>query len=169
MYLYYINMKSICDRWHYCISPCCIRVISWFDSCKGMNKPYHTMKTDKNSIQIVPDNGGIISNFPLISLKLRCWCPVVSDSVTRLESRFLMTRTRIELRWENSTRVTVFTEWLDSKFEPELFLQNLWASNRQSQLVCTQIHEHFLLQWSSTLAQIFCFCYLVVLYCILSI
>jgi len=29
-------MKSICDRWCYCICPCCIRVISWFESQKCM-------------------------------------------------------------------------------------------------------------------------------------
>jgi len=41
----------------------------------------------------------------------------VNDS-TRLESRFLLTRTRLESRWEiwwlDTTRVTFFTKWLDS-------------------------------------------------------
>ena len=40
------------------------------------------------------------------------------NDLTRLESRFLVTRTRLESRWEkrwlDSTRVTFFTEWLDS-------------------------------------------------------
>jgi len=34
-----INMKSICDIWCYCFSLCCIRVTSWFESQKCVNKP----------------------------------------------------------------------------------------------------------------------------------
>jgi len=49
------------------------------------------------------------------------------------------------------TRVTFFTEWLDSirvtindlRLESESFLQNLWASDEQTQFVCTQRNEHF--------------------------
>jgi len=45
MFIYiFINMKSICDLWCFCICPCCIRVISWFESPKRMNKPYHTCR-----------------------------------------------------------------------------------------------------------------------------
>ena len=46
--------------------------------------------------------------------------PVISwlESMTRLESRYLVTRTRLKSRWEkwwfDSTGVTFFTEWLDS-------------------------------------------------------
>ena len=71
-----------------------------------------------------------------------------------LESRFLMTLTRLESRWErwwlDSTRVTFFTEWLDSshnqRLESESFLQNLRASDRQTQFVCIQRNDRF---WSS--------------------
>jgi len=37
-----INMKIIWDLWCYCISSCSIHVISWFESQKCMNNPYHT-------------------------------------------------------------------------------------------------------------------------------
>jgi len=52
-----------------------------------------------------------------------------------------------------------YNQW----FESESFLQNLWASDGQTQYVCTQGNEHFLLQWCSTLLQIFCLDCLVVL------
>ena len=42
-----IDMKSICDLWCYCICSCCIRVISWFESQKCMNKPYTITLTPK--------------------------------------------------------------------------------------------------------------------------
>jgi len=35
-------MKSIWDLWCYCISSCCIRATSWFESQKCMNKPHLT-------------------------------------------------------------------------------------------------------------------------------
>jgi len=41
----FLDMKSTCDLWCYCISSCWIPVISWFESQKCMNKPYHTTKT----------------------------------------------------------------------------------------------------------------------------
>ena len=59
----------------------------------------------------------------------------------------------------DSTRVTVY----DSRLVSESFLQNLWFPDGQTQFVCTQRNEHFLLQWSSRLAEIFCFACLVVL------
>jgi len=72
--------------------------------------------------------------------------PVIAwlASITRLESWFLMTRTQLESGWKNgdSTRVTLFTEWLDSThsqwLESESFLHNLWVPDGQTQFVCTQ-------------------------------
>ena len=83
------------------------------------------------------------------------------NNSTRLELRFLATRTRLESRREKW--------WLDSshvfhrmtRLESESFLQNLWAPDGQTQFVCTQRNEHFLLRWWSRLAQIFCFAFLV--------
>jgi len=89
----------------------------------------------------------------------------VNDS-TRLESRFLETRTRLKSRWEkrwlnstqfflqnDSTRVTIN----GSRLESASFLQNLRCSDGQIPFVCTQRNEHLLLPWWSRLAQIFCF------------
>jgi len=65
----------------------------------------------------------------------------ISDSVTRvndssrLESRFLLTRTRLESRWEkwwlDSTWVTFSTEWLDSSHSLWLETKSLgsWWTN----------------------------------------
>jgi len=71
-------------------------------------------------------------------------CAYNSDNVTRLESRFLVTRTRLESRWERwwieSTRVTFFTEclvsshnqWLNTRvrviFTKSLSLWSWWAN-----------------------------------------
>jgi len=41
----FIDAKSICDPWCYCISSCCNRVISWFESQKCMNKPHHAISS----------------------------------------------------------------------------------------------------------------------------
>ena len=72
------------------------------------------------------------------------------ESMTRLESRFLVTRNRLESRWEkswlDSTRVTFFTKWLysnrvvvnESRLESKSFLQNLWVPDGQTQFVCPQ-------------------------------
>jgi len=76
--------------------------------------------------------------------------------VTRLESRFSQ---------NDSTRVTLN----DSRLESESFSQNLWVPDGQTQFVCIQRNEHFLLQRWSRLAEIFCFACLVVLRCILRI
>jgi len=53
--------------------------------------------------------------------------------VTRLESRFSQ---------NDSTRVAIN----DSRLESELFLQNLRASDWQTQFVCIQRNDHFLVQ-----------------------
>jgi len=74
----------------------------------------------------------------------------------RFESRFSQ---------NDSSRVT----FNDSRLESESFSQNLWVPHGQTQFVCTQRNEHFLLQWWSKLAYIFCFACLVVLCCILRI
>ena len=39
----FINIQSTSDLWCYCISSCCIHVISWFESQKCMDKPYHKL------------------------------------------------------------------------------------------------------------------------------
>ena len=57
-----------------------------------------------------------------------------------------MTPTWLESRWErwwlDSTRIMFFTEWLDSShnqwLESESFLHNIWASDGQTQFVCTE-------------------------------
>jgi len=69
---------------------------------------------------------------------------------TRLESPFLQ---------NDSTRVTV----IDSRLKSETFLQNFWVLEGQTQFVCTQRNEDFLLQWWSRLGEIFCFDCLVAL------
>ena len=57
--------------------------------------------------------------------------------------------------------------WLES----ESFVQNLWVSDTETQFVCTQRNEHFVLQWWPRLAQMFCFdcqvvlCYLLRIKC----
>jgi len=79
-----------------------------------------------------------------------------NDDSTRLESCFSQ---------NDSTRVTVN----DSRLESESFLQNLWVPDGQTQCVCTQTNEDFLLQWWSRLGEIFRFDCLVVLCCILRI
>ena len=68
------------------------------------------------------------------------------ESMTQLESRFLVTRTWHKSRWEEwwleSTWLTFFTQWLDSnhneRLESESFLENLWVPDGQTQFVCTQ-------------------------------
>jgi len=108
-----------------------------------------------------------------------------SDRVTRVNDStrvtILMTRTRLESRWKKwwlgSTRVTFIKGWLDStwvtvndsKHESESFSQNLWVPDGQTQFVCIQRTEHFLLQSWSSLAEIFCFSCLVELCYILRI
>ena len=77
----------------------------------------------------------------------------------------------------DSNRVTFFTENLDSipvtindsRLESQSFLKNLWASEEQTQFVCTKRNEGFLLQWWWTLAKNFYFDCLGVLYYILRI
>jgi len=89
----------------------------------------------------------------------------------------MVTRTRLEscreTWWLDSTRVTFFTTWLESShsqwLKTESFLQYVWVPGEQTQFVCTQRNENFILQWWSRLAQIFCFARLVVLCCILRI
>jgi len=81
---------------------------------------------------------------------------IKSLTVTRLESRFSQ---------NDSTPVRVN----DSRLGSESFLQNLWVPDGQTQFVCTQTHEHFLLQWWWRLAETFCFACLVVLCYILRI
>jgi len=91
---------------------------------------------------------------------------IFGDSdLTRVTLRKMVTRLESRFSQNDSTRVTTN----DSRLEWKLFLQNLWASDGQTQFVCTRINDHCLLQWWSRLAQIFCFDCLVVLCCILSI
>ena len=52
----------------------------------------------------------------------------------------------------DSTRVTVY----DSRLVSESFLQNLWVPDGQTQFVCTQINEHYLLQDWRKFSVIFC-------------
>ena len=89
------------------------------------------------------------------------------ESMTRLESRFLVTRleSRWEKRWLDSSHV--FHKMTRARLESESFLQNLWVPHGQTQFVCTQRNEHVLFQWWSKLEEIFCFACLVVLCCIL--
>jgi len=94
----------------------------------------------------------------------------ISDSVTRFNDS-----TRLTIFSDSdSTRVTFFTEWLDSSHSHWLETRvrvifkalSPWWTNP------VRLHakkEHFLLQWWSRLAEIFCFAYLVVLCCILRI
>ena len=107
------------------------------------------------------------------------WCRIAVtawlESMTRLESQFLVTRTRLESHWKNggSTRIeSRFSknDWSHSQWlESELFLQNRWVPDGQTQFVCTQTNEDFLLQWWSRLGESFCFVCLVVLCWILRI
>jgi len=61
-----------------------------------------------------------------------------SDSVTRVNDS-----TRLTIFGDSdSTRVTVN----DSRLESESFLQNHWVPDGQTQFVCTQRNEDFLLQ-----------------------
>jgi len=41
-------MKLIWVLWYYCLSSCCVRVISWFESQKCTNNPYHLLVLLKN-------------------------------------------------------------------------------------------------------------------------
>jgi len=92
-------------------------------------------------------------------------CTATSDNMiqvnysTRVTLRKMVTRLGSRFSQNYSTRVTVN----DSRFESELFLQNLWVPDGKTHFVCTQRNEHFLLQWWSRLAEIFCFARLVVL------
>jgi len=83
------------------------------------------------------------------------------ESITRLESQILVTLTRLESHFSqnDSARVTINV----SRLESQSFLQNLSAPDGQTQFVCTQRNEQFLLQWWSVFAQIFCFACLVAL------
>jgi len=64
--------------------------------------------------------------------------------MTRLESQFLVTLTRLESHFSqnDSARVTINV----SRLESQSFLQNLSAPDGQTQFVCTQRNEQFLLQ-----------------------
>ena len=69
---------------------------------------------------------------------VQCWV-AGSDSMTRLESRFLVTRTRLTLRkmvtqqeWLNSSH----SQWLETRVR--VILPNLWVPDGQTQFVCTQ-------------------------------
>jgi len=83
--------------------------------------------------------------------------------MTRLESRFLVTRTRITLRKMVTRLDSCHASHRMARLESEPYLQNFWASDGQIQFVCTQRNEHFLLQWWSRLAQFFYFDCLVVI------
>jgi len=87
--------------------------------------------------------------------KLGYTLPVIAwfESRTRIESRFLVTHTRLESSWEiwwlDSTRVTFFTEWLLTRVtinDSESFFKNLRVSDRQTQFVCIQRNDHLLVQ-----------------------
>jgi len=72
--------------------------------------------------------------------------------MTRLESRFLVTRTRVESRWEkwwlDSTRVTFFIEWLDST-RVTFFIE--WLDSSHSQWLETRVRVIFTKSLSSWL------------------
>jgi len=92
-----------------------------------------------------------------------------SHGSIRLESRFLVTRTRLESRWKkwwlDSSRVTFFTEWLGSShfYKISEFLMDKATSFAHKEM------SIFLLQWWSRLAEMFCFACLVVVCCIIRI
>jgi len=87
-----------------------------------------------------------------------------SDS-TRVRLKKMTTRLESRFSQHDSTRITVN----DSRLESGSFLQNFRVPDGQTQFVCTQRNEDFLLQWWSRLGESFCFDCLVVLCCILRI
>ena len=80
------------------------------------------------------------------------------ESMTRLESRFLVTLTRLESRpavsCDDSTRVTFFIKWLDSSHikwlvtRVRVIFRKSPKTCWQTLLVCTQRNEQLLVHWS---------------------